>query len=162
MDYSLNEKTINIIIIVLLVSILIMSYINYTHITLKKCDNLHHSNDKQNETKYGSDKSTPHINNIDKSNYDKNKLVLYFSPRCGHCINFKQTWNDIKQTINVSSKLETICEDYDCTSPDSKCPADVPGYPSLYLIKKDGTKLLYNGVRTKDSIIDFVETNKSN
>lgn len=93
----------------------------------------------------------------DESKDDTRKIVLYFASWCGHCSNFKPTWNEFK---NVAKEKfpNLIVEDIQCDSKTEdnkeKCK-NIEGYPTVLL---DDT-LEYTGDRTIDSLISFVMKN---
>ena len=84
---------------------------------------------------------------------------MYYATWCGHSRNFLPVWNSVKNTIKNDSALNTICLDYDCDINRNLC-VGVRGYPHVEFIKNDGTKIDYNGQRSVQSIIDFINKNK--
>lgn len=92
-----------------------------------------------------------------KSKDTARKIVLYFASWCGHCSNFKPTWNEFK---NVAKEKfpNLIVEAIQCDSKtednNEKCK-NINGFPTVLL---DNT-LEYTGNRTTDSLISFVMEN---
>jgi hypothetical protein len=86
-------------------------------------------------------------------------LALYYSPDCGYCHIFmngsKPTengdWKKIKSLLqNKIKTVEVNCKDKECL--------DIPGYPSIVLIKNQ-ERIFFNDSRTVDNIIKFVNKN---
>ena len=90
---------------------------------------------------------------------NKNKLVLYYALWCGHSRNFLPIWDQVRAVIENSPDLNTECIQYDCEAQKQSCQG-VNGFPSVVLIKQDGTIIQYNQSRTPEALLTFVNANK--
>lgn len=87
-----------------------------------------------------------------ESSKNKIKICLYFAEWCGHCKNFKPTWNLLKNKYKKNKNIEFI--DYDCTNSNVGDPKDkgiVEGFPTI-IIEKNGLRKKYDGDRTMAAI----------
>jgi hypothetical protein len=67
-------------------------------------------------------------------------LVLFFMDGCPHCENNKKAWNEAKQKCGMPTvEIESSAV------PDSQ--TDVNGFPTMMVMKKDGTKKSISGER---------------
>ncbi len=90
--------------------------------------------------------------NQDKEQYTNNKkqnylLDLYYSPTCGHCIQFKTEWNKLIKTNAYK------CSDHNCAS--GECAKDIEFVPTL---KINGT--IYTGDMNANAIITHINSMK--
>jgi thiol-disulfide isomerase/thioredoxin len=92
-------------------------------------------------------------NNIKNNNTNK-KIVLYHAEWCGHCKNFLPVWKQF-----VKQYPEINVEDIECSNEGnkSKC-ANIEGFPTVILFKDD-QQIQYNGERTIDGLLNFVQNN---
>ena len=68
-----------------------------------------------------------------RENMTSTKIILYYSPRCGHCKNFRTTWDSYKsKNGNKYEFTEINCEDNNCEN--------VPGYPTVRVTMNNNTK----------------------
>lgn len=87
-----------------------------------------------------------------------NTLIFYYVDWCGHCRKFKETWaklennNDLKRKVNME-KID--CEDNE----DIAQKENIEGFPTIRLYGDNNRVIDYEGSRTEESIIDFVEKN---
>lgn len=84
------------------------------------------------------------------------KIVLYYSPNCGHCKAMSGVWEIFQKQINDKSD-SVSAEKVNCI--ENKC--DVQGFPTIKFFKKDGTVVVFDGERTVDAFKRFVDTNRS-
>lgn len=94
---------------------------------------------------------------------DKNILVLYYAPWCGHCRKFEPIYRELGKRLSIYS---TKFKDYKNDIIISKIDAanneiyniTISGYPSLYLYEKSNKKepIQYTGMRTVQDIISWV------
>lgn len=87
---------------------------------------------------------------VDAENGD---IILYYSPNCGHCHAFMNTWDKFSDN---AVKLKIRASKIDCS--DAKCDG-ISGYPTVILHKRDGTNITFNGKRTVDELESFVSHN---
>lgn len=77
------------------------------------------------------------------------KLILFYSPQCGHCQSFKPEWERIK----ASGMAETV--EHNCAENSSVCSSyGIQGYPTI-MVESCFTTHEYSGPRTLDSIMNF-------
>lgn len=86
-----------------------------------------------------------------------NKIILYYSPNCGHCKAMFGSWVKFENEIN-SQKNGVVAEKIDCST--GNCTG-VNGFPTIKLFKKDGNVVLFNGERTVEGFRNFVHMNCS-
>lgn len=159
-DFLKNEHIVNTCVVILLIAILFMTFVNFNQI----------NNTQQQENYCGCDKPVQQtiynlknvaadntLKNIDNDN--KNKLVLYYAMWCGYSRQFLPTWEQIKLEILNTSDINTVCEQYDCSQQQNNCDG-IEGYPTIILIKPDGTKIPYNNARSLEAMMSFVNENK--
>ncbi len=80
-------------------------------------------------------------------------LKLYYTEWCGWSQRFLPVWEQLENS-NLWCKLVKI----NCENNKGLC-ANVPGYPYLVL-EKNGKQIDYNGDRTYDDLIKFINNNK--
>ena len=85
---------------------------------------------------------------------EKPTLVLFKAEWCGHCRNFKPTWEAMKNSLtNVEFKT------YDADKDEVEMSKyGVEGFPTI-ILENDNKTIEYNGDRTVDNIIHFVNEN---
>ncbi len=94
-----------------------------------------------------------------ESSKNKIKICLYFAEWCGHCKNFKPTWNLLKNKYKKNKNFEFI--DYDCTNSNVGDPKDkdiIEGFPTI-IIEKNGLRKKYNGERNINAIEKYLKNN---
>lgn len=84
-------------------------------------------------------------------------IVKFFAPWCGHCKRLAPTWDDLATKFigNLSVKVAKV----DCTLSDNKdlCSSqDVDGFPTIFLYKNGDKVTEYNGNRSLDDLVNFV------
>ena len=84
----------------------------------------------------------------------KPKLILFKAEWCGHCRNFKDSWNTLQKNLNTIDFVT-----YDADSDESVMEEyKVQGFPTL-IFQKDDKLVEFNGDRNIDNIISFVKEN---
>jgi hypothetical protein len=102
-------------------------------------------------------KDLPVKESFNKPDEKQDEIVLYYAEWCGISRAFKPIWDDFKLAATKSNPDLKITE--------VRCEGDmqdycnqkgVEGYPTVYLYKKNGGELLYEGNRTKSALLTFV------
>jgi len=85
-------------------------------------------------------------------------LTLIKAEWCGHCQRFKPEWEELQKTYN-EVQYKTI----DSENKEQLSKYEFKGFPSIFLEINDNPKsyIEYNGTRTKEQIIKFIEENKN-
>jgi len=103
--------------------------------------------------------------NFDQVVFDDSKdvFVEFYAPWCGHCKRLKPTWDSLAEKYE-SIKDRLVIAKMDATENDlpPSVPFQVSGFPTLKY-KKAGSRdfIDYNGDRSLESLIEFVEENVS-
>ncbi|KAJ2005782.1 protein disulfide-isomerase precursor [Coemansia sp. RSA 2322] len=103
---------------------------------------------------------------FNKVTFDKTKDVLleFYAPWCGHCKNLAPVYEKLggilKQNKNlVIAKMDAIANDI----PSAEPALQVGGFPTIVLVRgEDNTIVEYNGNRSLESLIEFIEENAAN
>lgn len=109
---------------------------------------------------------TPGKENLFYSEVGKHPIFAkFYMDGCPHCENMKQEWVDLENELlnNYSGDLTIMSVNARVLdrlrSPLSR---HVNGFPTIFMIKRDGTKGLdFNGERTKDDMLKFILDNET-
>jgi protein disulfide-isomerase A1 len=82
----------------------------------------------------------------------KSTLKLYYTSWCGWSQKFLPIWEQLKDKVNT-----VAFEKIDCEKNKDMC-SNIPGYPYL-ILEKNGEKITYNGDRSMDDVIKFLNHN---
>jgi len=92
--------------------------------------------------------------NFDSTIRSHASFVKFFVPQCGHCLRLKPLWEKLASTVD-SSKV-TIAE-LDCKQHGNLCDREkINGYPSLILYKNGQKAQEYEGKRTVQEMMAFI------
>ena len=90
---------------------------------------------------------------------EKGILVEFFAPWCGHCKNLAPEWKIAGDTFTDDDPIVIAAVDA-TVSPALAKRLDVKGYPTIKFFPKGSTTPIeYDGGRTADTIIKWVNTN---
>ncbi|CAA6669761.1 unnamed protein product [Spirodela intermedia] len=91
-------------------------------------------------------------------NSGKNVLLEFYAPWCGHCQKLAPILEEV--AVSLQSDSDVIIAKMDATANDIPSGFEVQGYPTLYFRSSSGNLLTYEGDRTKDDIVSFIQKNK--
>lgn len=89
------------------------------------------------------------IQSVQKDQSSSGKVTYYFSPGCGHCVNFSPEWDKFHSKYNMSPLMKKI----DCSVNPELCTG-VQGVPFV-VFSKNGKDVVYSGARTADALHGF-------
>ncbi|RDY09034.1 Protein disulfide-isomerase, partial [Mucuna pruriens] len=92
-------------------------------------------------------------------NSGKDVLLEFYAPWCGHCKKLAPILDEV--AVSYQSNPDVIIAKLDASANDIPLDIfDVQGYPTLYFRSASGKITQYDGNRTKEDIIDFIEKNR--
>ncbi|OIV97947.1 hypothetical protein TanjilG_12704 [Lupinus angustifolius] len=92
-------------------------------------------------------------------NSGKNVLLEFYAPWCSHCKNLAPILDEV--AISYESDADVVIAKLDATANDVPTETfDVQGFPTLYFRSSSGKVSPYDGDRTKEAIIEFIEKNR--
>ncbi|KAJ6920061.1 protein disulfide-isomerase [Populus alba x Populus x berolinensis] len=89
----------------------------------------------------------------------KNVLLEFYAPWCGHCQKLAPILEEI--AVLYQSDADVLIAKLDATANDIPGDTyDVKGFPTVYFRSASGKVVQYEGDKTKQDIIDFIEKNR--
>jgi len=89
-------------------------------------------------------------------NTEKDVLVEFYAPWCGHCKQLAPTWDKLGENYKDSETV--VIAKMDSTANELE-DVKVQGFPTIKLFKKGDNKVIdYNGERTLDGLVKFIES----
>jgi len=86
----------------------------------------------------------------------KDVLVEFYAPWCGHCKQLSPTWDKLGEKFKDSETV--VIAKMDSTANELE-DVKVQGFPTIKLFKKGDNKVIdYNGERTLDGFVKFIES----
>ena len=96
-------------------------------------------------------------------------VALFYAPWCGHCKTFKPEFEKAKEELDgkISNKAELKGKKVrfvkiDCDEEENKAIAkkyDISGYPTVKIIKSDGSDIEYDGGRSLEGLRKYLVVN---
>jgi thiol-disulfide isomerase/thioredoxin len=91
---------------------------------------------------------------VDDMKNPKPTIYLFKASWCGHCKNFRETWNSLGNTF--SKDINFISYDSD-KNPKAIREWNIKGFPTI-IVRNDNTAKEYNGDRDIDSLVNYINT----
>ncbi|KAM9962417.1 hypothetical protein ACTFIR_005325 [Dictyostelium discoideum] len=95
------------------------------------------------------------------SNHPEGVLVMFFTAGCGHCTKMKPAFGEASQ-IAIEKNIGSLAA-VDCGVSQKVCEKfKIESYPNIYYFKDGKNVDKYNGDRSVNSLIEFLEKNNNN
>ncbi|KAJ8762887.1 hypothetical protein K2173_023016 [Erythroxylum novogranatense] len=92
-------------------------------------------------------------------NSGKNVFLEFYAPWCGHCQKLAPILDEV--AVSYQSDPDVVIAKFDATANDIPNDTfDVKGYPTLYFRTASGNAMKYDGDRSKEEIVSFIEKNR--
>jgi len=94
-----------------------------------------------------------------KENLAKPKpmLILFFADWCPHCQMFEPTWKRITDKLTSKRGIQVAQVEYSDLKYVPKKNTKISGFPTIQVLKEGKLIHEYNGNRTEEDILAFVE-----
>ena len=89
--------------------------------------------------------------------------VLFFIPRCIHCVNMRSDWEKMKESLKRRKKNCNIYEINGENLHEINTPLknNIDGFPTIMNIENGSMKESFMGERTMENMLGFVESNEN-
>src|SRR3990167_8719125 len=84
------------------------------------------------------------------------ELVLYHSPGCPHCVDFKPTFEQASKRLQASG-IKTRMVNVQTNKP-TELNEPLQGVPHVVLFHPNGNQVVFNGARSVPGLVNFVNT----
>jgi protein disulfide isomerase len=81
-------------------------------------------------------------------------FVEFYAPWCGHCKSLAPVYIEVAKTLKENS-ANVVLAKVDCTQAKQIC-AEVQGYPTIKLFSKTGRIFDYDGDRTQEALVSYL------
>lgn len=88
---------------------------------------------------------------------DKPMLVLFYANWCPHCQMFEPVWKNIVGKLAAKKGMQVAEVEFENMEHVPKKYKKIRGYPTIQMIKGGKVVSEYNGLRTEEGVLEFVQ-----
>lgn len=92
---------------------------------------------------------------------EQDVLIGFFAPWCGHCKKLKPKYDQVAEILSGIPSIVIAAMDVSNNDPPKRDEFEIEGIPALFLVRKDGKIVKYDGDRDTKSIVEFVHEHTS-
>jgi thiol-disulfide isomerase/thioredoxin len=96
------------------------------------------------------------LGKTEKFSEDAKKVYFIYADWCGHCTRFKPEWQKFEKACSGNGIEAKSLNVDDTTNTKFIESNDVSSFPTVLVTKGNGEKIKYEGERTSDDLIKFV------